>query len=76
MFLQPRLNSKHEINLKKIQTTSATEKNDLLLVNLRLDVISLFLFVIAAVTRFYRLEEPRNIVLVEHQSNYIKVINC
>ncbi|KAK7576004.1 hypothetical protein V9T40_012290 [Parthenolecanium corni] len=71
---KPRLNSKHEINLKKIQTTSATEKNDLLLVNLRLDVISLFLFVIAAVTRFYRLEEPRNIVFDElHYGKYVSL---
>lgn len=41
---------------------SKTEKNDLLLINLRIDVISLLLFVLAAVTRFYKLEEPRNIV--------------
>uniref|UniRef100_A0A1B6EE73 Protein O-mannosyltransferase 1 n=1 Tax=Clastoptera arizonana TaxID=38151 RepID=A0A1B6EE73_9HEMI len=43
-------------------------------INLEIDVIAMFLFVAAVVTRFYKLEEPRNIVFDElHYGKYVSL---
>lgn len=50
------------MNTNKVNTTGSSLKLNGTSISVNIDMISVILFILAAITRFYKLEEPKNIV--------------
>lgn len=61
-----------KMNTNKVNTTGSSLKLNGTSISVNIDMISVILFILAAITRFYKLEEPKNIVFDElHYGKYV-----
>lgn len=65
VFQVPAIKSDEQINPSE-KVRASQSKQQRFQINIELDVIASTLFIAAVATRFYKLEQPRNIVYVEY----------
>ncbi|XKL60713.1 hypothetical protein PGB90_007770 [Kerria lacca] len=68
------INSKNVLYEADCQIKYDSKEQQTLLINIKIDIVSIILFLLAVITRFYKLGEPRNIVFDElHYGKYISL---